>query len=1194
MPPVSNAHELDTRLLRFRSRPGSEDAHRLANDLLNANRASDALEIAGAGLRAKPEDFDLLMVEGRAELAGGDLLKAQAALLKAARVGATRKEPFRFLGEVLLKRGDPARAAKVLERAKGIDPADRAISALFERANRLAKIAETDVEKASEASRASFEPPQEQGDERTRVAHEVTDRLAAVTREKAQQVLAPHQEPKTEEQPLDQDDDDEVTQIAQLPKDARLQALRAAPPIAPAPVVAPAPPIAPAPVAAPPPMARPPAAALPPLGVPPAAMPAAKLPAPPPPGALRAPAAVPPVPDLPPPPLAAPAPTTPGGFAAPDRIGDGPRQAPSRRPPPPSDARLDDSLDRPPAFGAAPEASEPFGAKAVATDAALALGTDEPWSPPPDDGAPPEPVPDEPVGENAGQPEDPDAILAMLQREGLFEPPTGDAAVWASRAEAKTEKTRIGGYLAAGWVVVLLAAGGGWYGWQEYVRQRHEHAAQLVEQARNEARAGDHEDLVDAERHLREARDLDPHGSANSTVLLFVHAERALEDGAFEVGFLAPTVARAERTEADANYLHAASAVVAAGNGNAEMARTEIAAALAGAPDDAVVLYVAGRLGQRLGGEHALEQLEAATQRDPELAAAAIALAEARYDEGRPEDALTLLDGVLSHDAENFRAKLWRGYFTCDDDEVEAAMSTLTALQPRLEHGAPTDHVLYELTRARLLRRQGHHEEAHGAIDEALHAGASEPRLLALVAQAARAEGRFLQAEYAATEAVRGSPSNADFRKLLAGIYLDRRNGARALTVLTQLSANDPDVLAMIAQASLLVGTDEALGTAAAAIDAYSAEHEDDTSVELRALRIRVAVAGDADPGPALEAARTLARENPGDSVPALALGAAALRAHQAEEAQHALETVVRTSPDDAEGHYLLGRAYRMRGDGENAVASFRRAIELSSDLVDAKVALASLLLDTGDFTGADALYVEIGRLSGSASGQSLQLTGRLGRVESLIGLGRLDDANVQLEGVRGTDRNSASAHLTAAHLAMATGHFGDAVRELRPLTEADAPSVTVLAAFGDALAGAGESGPAGEAYDRALATDAQLPEALLGKAQLAIAAGQTRDATPLLDAATTALEQRVRPPSMRARLLVLRARISLDGHDAAGARALLEQATGLAGAPADAWFYLGEALSAAHSSTAADAYAHYLEMAPSGEHAAAARRASH
>ncbi len=1191
---MSTGHELDTRLLRFRTRPGSEDAAKLAGDLLMANRTADALEIAAAGLRASPEDLDLLLIEGRAEMVGGDLLKAQAALLKAARVGATRKEPYRFLGEVLMKRGDPARAAKVLERARGIDASDRAIQALHDRAVRLAKIAETDHDKASEASRSSFAPQTgEAREERTMVRPDLSERLAAVTREKADEVLgAPAPAPERRPAPVprapappshDELDDDEPTTVG--------PALSARAAAAPLPSRAMPPPragvaVARAPVT--PPRDEPPTVEekLPPVALPP-------------PGALR-------------PAVAIDASTSPGGFDAPARAGEGPRQAPSRRPPP-LPPKGEDSLESP-LFGAAPASlSEPF-----APARAAALLDDEPrkpagapspfeglpamepsgevpsWAPPPDDGSPPQPAPDEPTGELAGAAEDPDAILEMLQREGIFEPPAGEAAIWAPRKEARVERTRIGWVLAVVWVLAIGGAVGGWFGWQEYVRQRHAEAARLVEQALAEARAGDHEDLVDAERHLRQARDLDAHTTTNPTVLLFVHSQRALEDGAFEIGYLAPTVARAERSGGDPNLLHAANAIIAAGNANAEAARTELDAALAGAPDDAQILYIAGRLGQRLGDEHALERLEAATQRDPQLAAAAIALAEARHDEGRPEDALALLDAVLSHDAENLRAKLWRGFLTADDDDVTAGLDAMQALEPRLEHGAPTDHVLYDLTRSHLLRRQGHHDEAGEAVEAALQAGAQEPRLLALVAQAARAENRLLQAEYAATEAVRGAPQNADFRKLLAAIYLDRRNGQHAMQVLTQLSADDPDVLSMTARASLLVGSDEALSTAAGAIDAYVEGHED-ASVELRALRIRIAVAGNAEPGPTLEAARTLAHENPGDPVPALALGEAALRAHDATAAREALEVVVRTDPDDAEGHYLIGRAYRMSGDAEHAEESLRRAIELSAELVDAKVTLASLLLDTGDYAGADALYVELGRMAGSASGMSLSLAGRLGRVEALVGLGRLDDADVQLEQVRAADREAAVSHLTSAHLAMAHAHFGDAVRELRPLTEVETPSVTALAAFGDALAGAGESDAAATAYDRALGIDADLPEALLGRAELHLAAANgQRDAGPLLDRATTSLTTRIRPPALRTRLMVLRARVALANRDQAAALLLLQQATAIEGATPDAWFYLGEVLTAAHSADAAAAYQHYLDAAPSGPHAAAARRAAH
>ncbi|MBX7196929.1 MAG: hypothetical protein K1X94_33070, partial [Sandaracinaceae bacterium] len=87
---------LDTRLLRFRSRPGSEPALALASDLLDAGRGADALDVVSVGLSERPADIDLRILEGRAFGTLGDLLKAQASLLEAAKAGQ-RKEPFRWL-----------------------------------------------------------------------------------------------------------------------------------------------------------------------------------------------------------------------------------------------------------------------------------------------------------------------------------------------------------------------------------------------------------------------------------------------------------------------------------------------------------------------------------------------------------------------------------------------------------------------------------------------------------------------------------------------------------------------------------------------------------------------------------------------------------------------------------------------------------------------------------------------------------------------------------------------------------------------------------------------------------------------------------------------------------------------------------------------------------------------------------------
>ncbi|AKF05731.1 tetratricopeptide repeat protein [Sandaracinus amylolyticus] len=1235
-PGTSSAHELDTRLLRFRTRPGSEDASRLAADLLQADRAVDAIDVTAAGLRGAPDDLSLLVLDGRAHYAAGDLLRAQAALLKAARIAPAQKEPFRWLGEVLLKRGDPQRAIKVLERARAIDADDRTVQALHQRAERLARIADSEAD--ADLGVPSLASDGDLPEERTVVRAEVSAQLANSTRPPSPAPVrrAEHDLPEEEDSPTSLMDRQDIVKALQPLKGAPATATR---PLEPRgdepraatpglgapdrPVTRPHKATLPlgagiVPAARPAPAAKPtPAPAVKPMAaapMPAAPMPAASRPTPRGPASAMppplAPRATPPAPTRPaePPRASTPPPLRP---AEPPRASAPPALRSAEPPPPepfaarpspvPARRALDDVPAAPPRLAEPVVSPAPPAAESVRPP--LARASSRPPAPEPedaelvapDDDAVPRPAPDFETGERAGHPEDVDEILGMLESQGIFEPPTGDVAAWAPRKEAGVTGTRIGVWMAAAWVLTAGLAAGGWFGWQKYVEQRHARAAELVAQAREEARIGDHQRLVDAERHLREARELNPNDATNSTVLLFVQAQLALEDGAFEVGYLRPAIARAERMEADAQWLHAARAVIAAGEGDREAARTAIGHALEnGGAEQAGILYVAGRLEQRLGVDTALEHLQQAVERDAQLTAAAIALAEARHDEGRPEEAVTLIDQVLARDAENLRAQLWRAFLTADDRDPGEAIAALAPIEARLEHGAPTDRVLTELTRARLMRRQGEHERAAEAVDAALRAGAQEPRLLALMARAAMNAGRLVQAEYAATAAVRGSPSSVDFRKLLANIHLERRNGERAIATLAQLPADDPDVVLMTGRAAILVGSDEALAGAGAALDQYVQEHED-ANVELRALRIRIGVQT-GDPAPMLAAARQLARDNPGDPVASLALGEAALRARDPETAARALEQVVQASPDDAEGHYLLGRARRMQGDGEGAKRSLERAIALRSEHVDAKIALGGLLLDMGEDEAAERLYGELSRAAGSAGGLSLAAAGRLGRVEALIGLGRLDDAQVQMEGVREGDRETAAARLTGARLALARGRAGDAIRDLRALLPAEGSgqqaSPTVLALYGDALLAAGQVEPSAAAYEQALATDSELPEALIGRAELYVRGEAERDAAPLLARARASLRTRIRPPRLQARLTMLEGRVALMSRDMDTARTKLREATAIAGVPVEAFFHLGEALAGENAPEARAAYERYLALAPEGSFASRARRA--
>jgi tetratricopeptide (TPR) repeat protein len=152
------------------------------------------------------------------------------------------------------------------------------------------------------------------------------------------------------------------------------------------------------------------------------------------------------------------------------------------------------------------------------------------------------------------------------------------------------------------------------------------------------------------------------------------------------------------------------------------------------------------------------------------------------------------------------------------------------------------------------------------------------------------------------------------------------------------------------------------------------------------------------------------------------------------------------------------------------------------------------------------------------------------------------------------------------------------------------------VALYGQALFEAGDSNNANKQFDRALAADSELPEALLGKAQTALRAERPKDVHKALDLAEASLKVRVRPGRTLALLYTLRGRaFLLEGRaKVEPARTVLRSAVAIPGAPAPAYFFLGESLSAANSPEAFDAYAKYLELDPQGAYTKRAERAMH
>lgn len=81
---------------------------------------------------------------------------------------------------------------------------------------------------------------------------------------------------------------------------------------------------------------------------------------------------------------------------------------------------------------------------------------------------------------------------------------------------------------------------------------------------------------------------------------------------------------------------------------------------------------------------------------------------------------------------------------------------------------------------------------------------------------------------------------------------------------------------------------------------------------------------------------------------PAMGRARELLGAGKVEAAIGALEEAVRIDPFSAEGHWLLGRALRVRGDAFRAMTALERAVELRPRLLPALQALAATYLEKG------------------------------------------------------------------------------------------------------------------------------------------------------------------------------------------------------------------------------------------------------
>ncbi|HET7545853.1 MAG TPA: hypothetical protein VFK05_38560 [Polyangiaceae bacterium] len=115
---------LDELLRHWRSNPDADATIALCSFLGTSSREELIREVTTSAETWHADDGSVMLAVGRMHLDAGLLAEAQTALVAAGRANGRDFKPFRYLGEVLLRRGDAVRAEKVLARALQFSPND--------------------------------------------------------------------------------------------------------------------------------------------------------------------------------------------------------------------------------------------------------------------------------------------------------------------------------------------------------------------------------------------------------------------------------------------------------------------------------------------------------------------------------------------------------------------------------------------------------------------------------------------------------------------------------------------------------------------------------------------------------------------------------------------------------------------------------------------------------------------------------------------------------------------------------------------------------------------------------------------------------------------------------------------------------------------------------------------------------------
>ena len=653
-----------------------------------------------------------------------------------------------------------------------------------------------------------------------------------------------------------------------------------------------------------------------------------------------------------------------------------------------------------------------------------------------------------------------------------------------------------------------------------------------------------------------------------SRLWVFGRAMRVLDEGEVDGQALSDAL---ERTAHDLRPAELASvqSVLAWANGDRDQSREMINAIAKNATDEALPLYVMGRLRQRLQTGDGELWLRRALRADATLVPAALALVEADYF-GSTETT-GWLKPVLVQSPNHIRAGLWNALFS-DPLKPSESVSPIES---------KTDRILSMLATA---REKTTVDERKALLGLAVEACQPDARLCLLVsASALRFGAKNDSADYsdivvnAHKAAVAASPSDATTRVELAKILLSQDNGGDAIDFMSGVPIDQPMIAELLGRAAILSGNLQAGKLASEFFDG-----EERASMRSIIWRVRCEHSPDAF---TLGRVVSLSKKTPGDLDAKLAVAACALGLNKKKLAASTLQPLL-NNPKNTAALHQWGVLQERLGNDDKALEAYARVLQSRPSFGRSLLNKGRLEFKMNAKDDAAKTFATLKQTPGETEGAKNSVLGRLGRAKVLMHGGDVDGASTELDELSADEVNLPDAIELRGRVELARGNSANAVALLKDSVALDGLDADTMTAYADALYASGNPTEALVYYRRAIRRERRHVNALMGYATCLIRAEKYRPAIGVSKRALSlALKDALRSDRVaRAQFLVGRA------YEAFGrrvpARTYLERSVAQDNPPTAAWFFLGEALSGKNSKQARKAYERYLAIDPNGPYA--------